>query len=159
MLLSYQQADSGPARQTPIFADKLQLCFDVINQEGHIAIQIEIGDLKDKGIAKHSHAADAIDFAGAERTDGTRGTTREADLVIDAQMLIDLDKLRGAPDLHGLHLQERHRNYLYVLRFRAAFTYLVRGLRLYAIGGHHGLEAHRLCDEHDLHHQICGGAL
>ena len=56
-----------------------------------------------------------------------------------AQVFVDLDELFGRPDLDGFDL--------------------VRRLRLDAVGGHHGLQPHRLGDQHDLHHQVAGRSL
>lgn len=60
VLLADQQADCGSARETPIFANKLQFCFDVVDQQRHVAIQIEIGHFEYQWIAQYGHAAYAI---------------------------------------------------------------------------------------------------
>lgn len=59
--------------------------------------------------------------------------------MIDAEILVDFDELRRRPDLDRLDF--------------------VRGLRLDAVSCHHSLETHRFGDQHDLDHQVGGGAL
>lgn len=62
MLLADQQADRGPARQTPILANELKFSFDVIDQQGHVPVQIKVGHFKDQWVAEHGHSADAVNL-------------------------------------------------------------------------------------------------
>lgn len=104
VLLANQQAHRRPPGQSPVFADKLQLRLDVVDQQRHIAVQIKVGHLKDERIAEHRHAAHAVHLGGAQRADGTRWPAGEPNLLVDAQLLKDLDQLRGRPDLDGFDL-------------------------------------------------------
>lgn len=113
VLLANQKAHRRPTWQAPIFADKLKLRLDVVDQQCHIAIQIEIGHLKDQRITEHGHSAHAIHFRGAQRTNGSRWSTGEANLFVDSQLLEDLDQLGGWPDLHRFNLYGINRlNYM-----------------------------------------------
>lgn len=71
MLLPDEKTNGWPAGETPILADELQLSLDVIDEEGHVTVQIEIGYLKNEGITEDGHAADTVNFARAQRTDWT----------------------------------------------------------------------------------------
>lgn len=104
VLLPDEEADGGPAGQPPVLAHELQLRLDIVNQKGHVPIQIKVRHLENERIAENCHSADAVHLAGAQGTYGSGGTTRKADLVVYAQMLIDFNELRGAPDLHRFHL-------------------------------------------------------
>lgn len=60
VLFSDQQTDGGTSREAPVAAHKLQLRLDVVNEKGHVAVQVELGDLKDQRVAQYRHAADSV---------------------------------------------------------------------------------------------------
>lgn len=62
MLLSDEQAGSGSSREAPISANEFQLRFDVVNQKGHVTVQIKLGNFKNQGIAQHCFSANPINL-------------------------------------------------------------------------------------------------
>lgn len=62
MLLADQQANGWATGQPPIFANELQFRFDVIDQQCHITVQVEIGHFENQWITKNGHAADTINL-------------------------------------------------------------------------------------------------
>lgn len=139
MLLADQQTNCGTPRQPPVLANKLQLRLDVIDEEGHVPVEVEIRHLEDQRITEDGHAADPIHLAGAQGANGTRWSPTQLQLLVDTQHLVHLDQLRGRPDLYGLHL--------------------VRGLCLNPVRRHHRLQTHRLGNQDNLDDQIGGCSL
>lgn len=64
MLLADEQTDRWSAGQAPILPHKLQLRLDVVDQQGHVAVEVEIGHFENQRIAEHRHATDTINLAG-----------------------------------------------------------------------------------------------
>lgn len=75
MLLTNQYAHGGPAGQTPVATDKVQLRLDVVDEQGHVVRQVEIRHLEDERVAEHRLSGDAVDLARSQGTYRPCGTT------------------------------------------------------------------------------------
>lgn len=68
MFFAYQQTDGGPAGQPPKPADELQFGFDVVNEQRHVAVQIELGHFEYERITQDGHAAHSVHLRAVETT-------------------------------------------------------------------------------------------
>lgn len=60
VLLTNENTDSWSAREAPILADKVQLRFDVIDEQGHVVRQVKVAHLEHERVAQHSLATHAV---------------------------------------------------------------------------------------------------
>ena len=79
MGLLHDEAAGGPAGEAPVAADELDLRLDVIDEQRHVVVQVEVGTVEDQRVAEHRLARDTVHLsdihtAAVSRRTDTAGT-------------------------------------------------------------------------------------
>ena len=77
IIFRYKDGEGWPPQQTPVFVDEPQLLSDVLGEQSHVMVQVEVRGREDDGIAEHSLASNTIELARAQTTNWPGRPTSE----------------------------------------------------------------------------------